>query len=85
MKKHPRSDTLKEVLKELSVIPLLVLFLSISLLIGYLLPDSFLKGSPIEALYLLTAIIILTVLYTISGIIGAIQKIKARKEKDAEK
>ena len=81
MKKKTWIDTLKELLKELSIIPLFALFLAIILLIGYLLPDGLLKNLPFEVLCVLGVIVILGVLYAICGIVARIQKIRAKKNK----
>ena len=81
MKKNTWIDTLKELLKELSIIPLFALFLAIILLIGYLLPDGLLKNLPFEVLCVLGVIVILGVLYAICGIVARIQKIRAKKNK----
>ena len=81
MKKYTWIDTLKELLKELSIIPLFALFLAIIILIGYLLPDGLLKNLPFEVLCVLGVIVILGVLYAICGIVVRIQKIRAKKGK----
>ena len=81
MKKYTWIDTLKELLKELSIIPWFTLFLAIILLMGYLLPDGLLKHLPFEALCVLGVIVILGVLYAICGIVALIQKIRAKKNK----
>ena len=81
MKKNTWIDTLNELLKELSIIPLFALFLAIILLIGYLLPDGLLKNLPFEVLCVLGVIVILGVLYAICGIVARIQKIRAKKNK----
>ena len=81
MKKNTWIDTLKELLIELSIIPLLALFLAIVVLIGYLLPDGLLKNLPFEVLCVLGVIVILGVLYAICGIVARIQKIRAKKNK----
>ena len=81
MKKYTWINTLKELLKELSIIPLFALFLAIILLIGYLLPDGLLKNLPFEVLCVLGVIVILGVLYAICGIVVRIQKIRAKKGK----
>ena len=81
MKKNTWIDTLKELLKELSIIPLFALFLAIILLIGYLLPDGLLKNLTFEVLCVLGVIVILGVLYAICGIVARIQKIRAKKNK----
>ena len=57
MKKYTWIDTLKELLKELSIIPLFALLLAIILLIGYLLPDGLLKNLPFEVLCVLGVIV----------------------------
>ena len=80
MKKNTWID-LKELLKELSIIPLFALFLAIILLIGYLLPDGLLKNLPFEVLCVLGVIVILGVLYAICGIVARIKKIRAKKNK----
>ena len=81
MKKNTWIDTLKELLAELSIIPLFVLFLAIVLLIGYLLPDGLSKNLPFEVLCIIGVIVILGVLYVICGIVSLIQKIRAKKNK----
>ena len=81
MKKNTWIDTLKELLKELSIIPLFALFLAIILLIVYLLPDGLVKNLPFEVLCVLGVIVILGVLYAICGIVALIQKIRAKKGK----
>ena len=81
MKKNTWIDTLKELLKELSIIPLFALFLAIILLIGYLLPDGLLKNLPFEVLCVLGVIVILGILYAICCIVARIQKIRAKKNK----
>ena len=81
MKKNTWIDTLKELLIELSIIPLFALFLAIILLIGYLLPDGLLKNLPFEVLCVLGVIVILGVLYAICGIVARIQKIRSNKNK----
>ena len=81
MKKYTWIDTLKELLKELSIIPLFALFLAIILLVGYLLPDGLLKNLPFEVLCVLGVIVILGVLYAICGIVARTQKIRAKKNK----
>ena len=81
MKKNTWIDTLKELLKELSIIPLFALFLAIILLIGHFLPDGLVKNLPFEVLCVLGVIVILGVLYVICGIVALIQKIRAKKNK----
>ena len=81
MKKYTWIDTLKELLKELSIILLFALLLAIILLIGYLLPDGLLKNLPFEVLCVLGVIVILGVLYAICGIAVRIRKIRAKKGK----
>lgn len=80
MKRHTWIDTLKEILKELSIIPLFVLFIAIIVLIRYLLPDGILKNLPFEVLCALGIIVILGVLYAIAGIVVIIPKIRAKKD-----
>ena len=81
MKRNKWIDTLKEILKELSVIPLFFLFLAIIVLVGYLLPNSILKNLPFEVFCALGIIVILGILYAIASIVAIIQKIRAKKEK----
>ena len=71
--------TLKEILMELSVIPVFCVFLAIVLLIGFLLPDSFMRNLPFEALIILAIVAVLAVLYAVSGIIAIFQNIKCKK------
>ena len=84
MKKNKRIDTLKEILKELSIIPLLFGLLAIIGLVGYLLPDSILKNLPFEVLCVLGVIVILGILYAIAGIVAIIQKNRAKKDKSTK-
>ena len=84
MKKNKRIDTLKEILKELSTIPLLFGLLAIIGLVGYLLPDSILKNLPFEVLCVLGVIVILGILYAIAGIVAIIQKNRAKKDKSTK-
>lgn len=79
MKKYTWIDTLKEVLKELSIIPLFALFLAIVLLIAYLLPAGLLKFIPFEVFCALVFIAIFGVLYAIFNIVVVIQKTRAKK------
>lgn len=81
MKKYTWIDTLKELLKELSIIPLFALLLAIILLIGCLLPDGLLKNLPFEVLCVLGVIVILGVSYAICGIVVRIRKIRAKNGK----
>ena len=81
MKKY----TWKELFKELSIIPLLALFLGITVLIGYLLPDGLLKNLPFEVLCVLGVIVILEVLYAICGIGVLIQKIRKKGKTTPDK
>ena len=71
--------TLKEILMELSVIPVFCVFLAIVLLVGFLLPDSSMRNLPFEALIILATVVVLAVLYVVSGIIAIFQKIKSKK------
>ena len=84
MKKNKRIDTLKEILKELSTIPVLFGLLAIIGLVGYLLPDSILKNLPFEVLCVLGVIVILGILYAIAGIVAIIQKNRAKKDKSTK-
>ena len=84
MKKNKRIDTLKEILKELSTIPVLFGLLAIIGLVGYLLPDSILKNLPFEVLCVLGAVVILGILYAIAGILAIIQKNGAKKDKSTK-
>ena len=84
MKRHTWIHTFKEILKELSVIPLIALFLAIIVLVGYLLPDSILKNLPFEVLGVLGIMVVLGVLYAIAGIVTSISKMKAKKDKAAK-
>ena len=70
---------LKEIIMELSVIPVFCVFLVIVLLIGFLLPDSFMRNLPFEALIIFAIVAVLAVLYAVSGIIAIFQKIKCKK------
>ena len=81
MKKNQRIDTLKEILKELSIIPLFFGLLVTIGLLGYLLPDSILENLPFEVLCVLGVVVILGILYAIAGIVAIIQKIRAKKNK----
>ena len=84
MKKNKRIDTLKEILKELSTIPVLFGLLAIIGLVGYLLPDSILKNLPFEVLCVLGVVVILGILYAIAGIVAIIQKNRAKKDKSTK-
>ena len=84
MKKNQRIDTLKEILKELSIIPLFFGLLVTIGLLGYLFPDSILKNLPFEVLCVLGVVVILGILYAIAGIVAIIQKIRAKKDKSTK-
>ena len=84
MKKNKRIDTLKEILKELSTIPMLFGLLAIIGLVGYLLPDSILKNLPFEVLCVLGVVVLLGILYAIAGIVAIIQKNRAKKDKSTK-
>ena len=84
MKKNKRIDTLKEILKELSTIPVLFGLLAIIGLVGCLLPDSILKNLPFEVLCVLGVVVILGILYAIAGIVAIIQKNRAKKDKSTK-
>ena len=81
MKRNKRIDTLKEILKEISIIPLLFLFLAIIVLIVYLLPNSISKNLPFEVLCILGIIVILGILYAIAGTLTIIKKSEQRQKK----
>lgn len=73
------SNSLKEILKELSVIPIFFVFLAFVLLMAWLLPDGFVKTLPFEALVAIAVLVILAVLYIVSGIIALIKKYHSKK------
>lgn len=73
-------DKMKEILKELSVIPLFFAFLAVVLLIGWILPDGLVKLLPFELLMFLGVLAVLALLYIISAVVSVIQKIKSRKK-----
>lgn len=76
---------LKEVLKELSVMPIFSLFLAVLVGLGLCLPQSFLKQLPFEVFCILAAVAILAMLYTMAGIVTVMQKLrKQRKDKDGK-
>ena len=68
--------TLKEIFTELSVIPVFIGFMAIAVLIIFLLPDGFVTSIPFEVLMIITAVVILIVLYAVAGIVSLIQKKK---------
>ncbi len=76
--KYTWKDALKEVLKELFV---LVIFLGVggtTLIIGALLPQSFLAKLPFEFLLFLAVLAILAVLYVIAAIVAIVSKTKSK-------
>ena len=78
MKKYKWFHTLKEILAELSVIPIFCIFLALAIAIGFALPDGFFDIFPIEAIFVLAVVAILALLYAIAGIVTVFQKIKER-------
>ena len=83
MKKHKWFHTLKEILAELSVIPIFCIFLAVAIAIGFALPDGFFDIFPAEALIVLAVVAILAFLYAIAGVVTVVQKIiKRDKNKD---
>lgn len=76
---------LKEVLKELFV---LVIFLGVggvALIIGALLPKSFLAELPFEFLLFLAALVILAILYIIAAIVTIVSKTKLKIRANSKK
>ena len=84
MKKHKWLNTLKEILKELSIIPIFCVFLAIALLIAFLLPDNFFDIFPTEVMFVFAAVAILAVLYAIAGIVTLIRKIKKKSKNNSD-
>ena len=85
MKKHKWFHTLKEILAELSVIPIFCIFLAVAIAIGFALPDGFFDIFPIEAIFVLAVVAILSLLYAIAGVVTVVQKVKKRcKSKDED-
>lgn len=83
--KHNWIAALKEVLKELFV---LVIFLGVggvALIIGALLPKSFLAELPFEFLLFLAALAILSVLYVIAAIVTIVSKTKSKIRANSKK
>ena len=66
--------SMREILKELSVIPIFFVFLAFVLLVTWLLPDGFVRAVPFEILIVIAVLVILAILYIISGIIALIKK-----------
>ena len=85
MKKHKWFQTLKEILAELSVIPIFCIFLVVAIAIVFVLPDGFFDIFPTEAIFVLAVAAILALLYAIAGVVTIFQKIKERnKNKDKD-
>ena len=80
MKERKWYKTLKEILAELSVIPIFCIFLAVAIAIGFALPDGFFDIFPIEAIFVLAVVAILALLYAIAGVVTVVQKIKKRSE-----
>ncbi len=80
MKERKWEKTLKEILAELSVIPIFCIFLALAIAIGSALPDGFFDIFPIEAIFVLAVVAILALLYAIAGVVTVVQKIKKRSE-----
>ena len=76
MKKRKWYKTLKEILAELSVIPIFCIFLAVAIAIGFVLPNGFFDNFPVEAIFVLAAVAILALLYAVAGVVTVIQKIK---------
>ena len=86
MKERKWYKTLKEILAELSVIPIFCIFLAVAIAIGFALPDGFFDIFPTEAIFVLAVIAILALSYAIAGIVSIVQKIIERnKSKDVDK
>ena len=71
--------TLKEIFTELSVIPVFIGFMAVAVLIIFLLPDGFVTSIPFEVLMIITAVVVLIVLYAVAGIVSLLQKKKKCK------
>ena len=80
MKERKLFQTLKEILAELSVIPIFCIFLTVATAIGFVLPGGFFDIFPIEAIFVLAVVAILALLYAIAGVVTVVQKIKKRSE-----
>ena len=80
MKECKWFKTLKEILAELSVIPIFCIFLVVAIAIFFALPDGFFDIFPAEALIVLAVVAILALLYAIAGVVTVVQKIKKRSE-----
>ena len=72
MKERKWYKTLKEILAELSVIPIFCIFLALAIAIGFALPDGFFDIFPIEAIFVLDVVAILALLYAIAGIVTVV-------------
>ena len=85
MKERKWYKTLKEILAELSVIPIFCIFLALATAIGFVLPGGFFDIFPIEAIFVLAVVAILSLLYAIAGVVTVVQKVKKRcKSKDED-
>ena len=80
MKKHKWFQTLKEILAELSVIPIFCVFLAVATVIVFVLPDGFFDIFPVEAIFVLAVVAILAILYAIACVVTVVQRIKKRSE-----
>ena len=80
MKERKLFQTLKEILAELSVIPIFCIFLVVAIAIGFVLPNGFFDNFPVEAIFVLAAVAILALLYAVAGVVTVVQKIKKRSE-----
>lgn len=85
MKERKWYKTLKEILAELSVIPIFCIFLVVAIAIGFVLPNGFFDNFPVEAILFLAAVAILALLYAVAGVVTVVQKAKKRcKSKDED-
>ena len=80
MKKHKWFQRLKEILAELSVIPIFCMFLAVAIAIGFVLPNGFFDNFPVEAIFVLAAVAILAFLYAVAGVVTVMQKAKKRRK-----
>ena len=80
MKKRKWFKTLKEILAELSVIPIFCIFLVVAIAIYFALPDGFFDIFPVEAIFVLAVVAILAILYAIACVVTVVQRIKKRSE-----
>ena len=84
MKKHKWFQTLKEILVELSVIPIFCVFLAVATVIVFVLPDGFFDNFPTEAIFVLAVVAILAILYAISSVVTIVQRIRKRSKIEYE-